>query len=166
MITILGEIEKTRFIAFEKRIQKQLNIFYQQMGWFMKRDSKKTHDLLEDSTIKIEEKIRTKIWADLAIEIIQDLHTADLGWFFKTEAVGLHYVMCEKGEPKILYRIHWPRFKKWYLNKFLPDNRYGKYIISPMGYGLTLNTLVPISKIPEDLFAEYYIQEQLELFSR
>jgi hypothetical protein len=152
--------EKEGFIAFEKRIQSQLDIYYKFHGHAIKRDSKRTHDLFIDG-ITVEEKIRSQKRNDIAIEIIQDMVSFSPGWLYTTKAIYIHYVMCTDGEAVELYKIDWERFKNWFLSNYCIQYLQGNYIVSPKGWGVTLNILVPISKIPFDFYQRFAIIEQM-----
>src|SRR3990167_10587470 len=59
-------------------------------------------------TYKIEEKARIGTYEDVLIEIIEDLKTGDLGWFYQTKAERLIYCLFENKksqEPYVVYKF-------------------------------------------------------------
>jgi len=156
MITPNNQKEKKAFLDFEKEIQNNLDKYYLSRNHKILRDPDKLHDLKIDG-IDVEEKIRDGIFSDAAIEIVQDLISGDIGWFTKTECKFLHYIMCLEYKPIYLYRINWDKFKNWMIDEFLPKHKIGKYCYSSRGWGATINILVPIKEIPNDIIEKYEI---------
>lgn len=160
MTTPINTVEINKFKAFERKVQHQLDVFYKQIGWDVKRDSQRTHDLWVNG-VKIEEKIRSEIRNDLAIEICQDILSGNRGWFSTVKAVGVFYVMCENSIAVKLFSIHWYLFQHWLIENYLPTHPIGQYIASVKGYGATVNLKIPIAYIPCDIYDEYDIVSQL-----
>ena len=165
--------EQTRaYTEAERNAQRQLDMFYKNLGQPILRQPTKQYDLILDG-FRVEEKIRFSNpnspnpsirngnFSDFLIEIMQDIVTNNPGWFYTTDADKLHYILCQYSMPKILYVIEWDSFKKWFLDDYLHQNLIGKYVISIKGYGLTLNISVPISEVPVNLYKPYNLIKQL-----
>lgn len=151
------------FTIFERKIQQKLNPIYQGMGYTIIRNGDKGKDLYINSKAT-EEKIRTEVRKDILIEILQDITSANLGWYYTTKAELLNYVMCNSMEPQLIYWIDWPKFKKWFVEDFLSViSPRGQYIISIRGYGVTLNIPVPIISIPDFLYQKQDLSYQTKL---
>lgn len=161
MTTPYEPIEKEQFKAFERKIQKQMDIFYKQSGYIIRRDGCKAHDLLIDNT-PVEEKIRSEKRADILVEIIQDMVTFNPGWLYTTKAETLNYIMCQDGLAAVLYKIFFPGFKRWLFDTYFKKHWRGIYIISFRGWGLTLNIPIKIWEIPDLIIQEVPIIEQLK----
>lgn len=152
-----------RYSEFEMRMQPKLDQYYKYRGFNIERRPTKEYDCKLNS-VTVEEKIRTSVYQDILIEILQDLVKHTLGWFYTTNADYLYYAMCMNGDISELHMIQWPQFKHWCLSKYWPDKgMHGKYLISPKGIGLTLNLKIPIKHIPEELMGTCYPTQQLIL---
>ena len=150
------EQEKKDFYKFETDVQKILDRWYIKRNHTVDRTGAcKEFDCILDNDIKVEEKIRDGLFNDILIEIIQDLITFAPGWAITTKSDYIHYVMCFNKFPLRLYRINWKKFRPWYFDIYLKNNKQGRYIISQRGWGLTLNMLVPINDIEESCIVEY-----------
>ena len=100
----------------------------------------------ENITYKIEEKARTGIWEDLLIEIVEDLKTGDLGWFYQTKADKIVYAFYEdekQEKPHSVYALSVEKMKNYFFEN--SKNLIRKSNISPRGYGLTLNIFLPLN---------------------
>lgn len=157
----MTEAEYKKFTDYEKRIQGQMDIFYKQCGFSIKRNGNTTYDLLLDG-IRYEEKIRSEIRDDILVELIQNLPTRSPGWIFTVDAEYLNYIMCEFGEAAIMYKIVFLKFKTWFLSEYFVSCPRGEYIISPKGRGITLNIPVKIGHIPNSLYETSEIIKQLQ----
>lgn len=97
-------------------------------------------------TYKIEEKARIGTYEDVLIEIMEDVKTGDLGWFYQTKADRLIYCLFyteEDAEPYVVYA-----FKIEVLKNYLFEHAKELFRcsnISPKGYGLTLNVFLPLN---------------------
>jgi len=149
------EQEKKEFYEFEKDVQNILDQYYIKRNHTVDRSGAcKEFDCILDDKEKVEEKIRDGLFNDILIEIIQDIITFQPGWGITTKSDYIHYVMCLNKLPIRLYRIDWKIFKPWYFD-FLKTYRHGKYIISPKGWGLTLNMLISINDIDKSCIVKY-----------
>lgn len=145
----------------EKHAQRYMDGVYLSMGY--KTDRSKAdwkHDCViynDDSKFRVEEKIRNKIYADVAIEPLQSLEIGELGWFYHIDVDYLHYVMCLGGwVPSRFYQIDWPKFKPWFF-EWLSRDKIVSSPISSKGNGITLNVSVPICDIPDSLYRYFPI---------
>lgn len=101
---------------------------------------------------RIEEKFRDTDYGDLLIEIVQDVCTGDLGWFYHTRCDFLHYAICPRWQQLAYYwRLDWALFKEWFCDTHLTDRRFPKAQTSVLGYGLTLNICVSPADIPDSM---------------
>ena len=151
----MTEIEKKENFVFENENQRLLNIFYSNNNWGYDRSGAcKKYDLILCGK-KVEEKFRREDYPDIAVEIIQDMRSYSPGWFYETDCDYLFYIFTNA--PIKLYSIKWKEFKLWFLLKYLPQNLIGKYCFSPRGWGDTLNILVPINRIPKELYKYFEV---------
>ncbi len=90
---------------------------------------------------------------DILLEIVQDLVKPDYGWFVKTPADRLFYVLCdERWHPLIIYSLEWAKFRTWYLKEYLPKHKSGNYVVSTKGFGLMINFVLKLKDIPLHLY--------------
>lgn len=140
-----------RFVKQEKESQLILNAFYSKSGWIYDRSvACKQYDLLISGK-RIEEKFRYANYNDFLIEIIQDILTENMGWYYTTKCDYLFYIVCDKE----LYSVKWELFKEWFFNnwKYLQMES----IIAPGGYGLTINIAISWFIIPKELYKYFEI---------
>jgi hypothetical protein len=155
----------------EKIAQGYMDRFYAERGHKIKdRQGDKKRDLVltkckdgQEKDEQVEEKFRFMNdehggYADILIEIIQDLVSGDPGWFTETGCDSLHYVLCtNENIPFKLYRIApWKEFRDWWFN-YLKRNKQQKAVVSAKGYGLTIN----LSLEPRDMSSELITQYDL-----
>lgn len=142
----------------EFRAQGVMDAWYIQYGFeIVNRDGNKKRDLVlarDGKQIRIEEKYREKDYGDLLIELVQDLVSNNPGWLYAESMDRLCYVILDGYRPKTIYWIDWIKFKDW-LFTYLSINKIQKAIISPAGYGLTLNLSIAWDKIPGDLCKKF-----------
>ena len=96
-------------------------------------------------TYKIEEKARIGTYEDVLIEILEDIKTGDLGWFYQTKADRLIYCLFENKdslEPYVVYAFKIEVLKNYYFENAKELFRTSN--LSPKGYGLTLNVFLPL----------------------
>lgn len=103
----------------------------------------------------VEEKFIQGDFNEFCIEILQDMISRNPGWFYTTKADILMYVACEPKtwRPIRAFAIHWADFKKWWVG-YLSEHHIPKAIISPKGYGLSLNLAIRWPQIPKTLYIE------------
>lgn len=105
--------------------------------------------------VKVEEKYRDTDYGDFAIEILHDMETGELGWYYKTRGDLLAYIVCDKSwTPQKVYLVNWTAFKEWWL-QYLADLKRATGPISPRGIGLTLNLTIDWPRIPPHLYKFY-----------
>ena len=157
-----------RLLSKESQIEKDnqifADIFYKKMGCEFKLNGTLPHDLFINGK-RVEEKYRIGKYSDILIEILQDTRSIvgerknALGWFYTEQMEWLFYFMdcdAEKG-PKKLYAFDWHRFKKHIWNR-LEEKKFHKFHTSSGGYGLTLNLLLPIKEIPNELYKTHRLR--------
>ena len=140
---------------WEKEIQQKLNKIYVEKLEIdiLNRKGERGYDVVvrNRKTLRrytIEEKIIRHVWDNLSVELIQDIKTNNLGWIYTCKADILHWVMCNNGEPKVIYRVLFLPFKEWYLENCKNYNP-NTFRIEPEGWGLTLHQLIPPQDIPD-----------------
>lgn len=130
----------------EKRMQPFMDAFYRVRGWTIDRTNACRHFDCEiaqnGSSLKVEEKyLFSDPYSQGLIEIIQDLRTADLGWFYHTKCDLLFWVHCPSDRvspPKTVFIINWPKTKALILDQ-MEAQKWQDYNHCPQHYGLTLN---------------------------
>jgi len=146
----MTEAEKREFFDFEKYAQMILDGYYESRNHTVDRTSAcKKYDCIIDGQYKVEEKFRQEEYGDILIEVIQDMNTNAPGWFFETGCNYLHYVFIENSSIKRFIRINWDKFKSWCLSDYFVSHKHPNTVISPRGWGLTVNLSVPINDIPK-----------------
>lgn len=84
------------------------------------------------------------------VELVQDMATGDLGWFYHTRCDHLHWIICSGREgrevPRKVYRISWPQFARYLVVDVMTNFRWVKMNVCADGYGVTLN--VPVKWEP------------------
>lgn len=144
-----GEIK----FDLEKKASSFLDMLYCKLGGEVIKDApKRVFDdwdkivKFENITYKIEEKARIGIWNDLLIELIEDLKTGDLGWFYQTKADKIIYSFFESEEaeePTTIYVLSVEKMKNFIFENIKELIKKSK--VSSKGYGLTLNIFIPLN---------------------
>jgi len=96
-------------------------------------------------TYKIEEKSFNSLWDGLLVELIEDLKTGDLGWFYQTRADKIIYAFFINEEAKIphsVYEVSVPTMRN-YVNENIKE-LIKKAKICDKGYGTTLFVVIPL----------------------
>lgn len=101
--------------------------------------------------VKVEEKYRDADFGDFLIEVVHDMATGDLGWYYKTRCDRLAYIICDNWVPIKVWLVYWSRFKEWWLQR-LADDKHAPAKISPRGIGLTLNLTIDWKRVPPELY--------------
>jgi len=149
MVGVPGEI---RF-DLEEKASAFLDMLYCNLGGEVIKDApKRKFDdwdkivRFEQITYKIEEKARIGLWDDLLVELIEDLRTGDLGWFYQTKADKIIYCFYESKEaekPKAVYAFSVEKMRSFVFEH--AKDLIRKSNISSKGYGLTLNIFIPLT---------------------
>jgi hypothetical protein len=143
------------FTKKEKASQVIMDKFYTRMGWnFDRSGACKEYDLIINDVL-VEEKFIYNDCDNILIEIIQNVISnryglPDLGWYYKTKAGWLFFIV----EHKYLYAIVWLEFKEWFENE-LKNRQYNEIFktkISIKGFGYTINLAVERDDIPKELY--------------
>jgi len=142
----MSQQEWEKFLKFEK--EKHDNFFipyYKKKGykiiedWVGKNSPYDVKIEKDGRLIKIEEKARSQIYDDLLVEVMQDLESGKLGWFYNTTADLLLYGMWgNKIEPEMMYVVNMQKLRKLVMNEFLKFEDK----ISVKGYGITFNKII------------------------
>ncbi len=164
---------KTRdeFNQQEKDSQGGMDSYYKEQNWTVDRSvSCCGYDLeieveLRDGDykkVKVEEKYRSQDYGDFLVEIMQDAATGDRGWFYKTKADRIFYVIKDRG----FYSIKWHKFKAWFKEKLKNKNSTLKLspVISNDGDGYTINLAVNWSDIPKELYEYKIIKKEQDTY--
>jgi hypothetical protein len=149
----MTEKEKQEFFDFERYAQQILDGYYESKNHTVDRTTAcKLYDCIMDGVDKVEEKIRQEEHNDILVEVIQDMVTYSPGWFYETRCDYLHYVFMNDTKISRFLRIDWNKFKGWCLSKYFIDNKHPYSVISPKGWGVTVNFSIPIKDIPKYLY--------------
>ena len=145
----------------ESIAQKHLDAFWKTLDVTVVRDGAcKNFDALYrygDAQFTVEEKFRRieSVRGDVILEIVQALESMGWGWFTKTTAERLAYVLCDlEWRPVKLYSFRFGELRRWYLTEYLPRHRMGTYVCSTYGYGVTINLSLPLKEIPRQFYKE------------
>lgn len=102
----------------------------------------------KSNIFKVEEKFRKVDYGDFLIEIMQDIATCNHGWFYKTEADYIFYIV----DMKYLYSVKWNLFKSWFKDNFQTCDY--KITVSNIGFGSSINMSIRWKKIPDILYTK------------
>jgi len=140
----------------EKQSQTILDDFYVRNNWKFDRSvACKQYDLIINNVL-IEEKFRYENYNDFLIELLQDVITCNLGWYYKTGANYLFYIVKDE----YLYSLNWLKFKEWFIGE-LKKGIWFKPIISAQGFGYTMNLAIKWDDIPKDFYKLFDLQAKL-----
>ena len=120
---------------------------------------------IDDKEYCIEEKyLLTEPFERCLIEIIQDIETADLGWFYHVDCHSLVWVYCgrdngrdgAKPTPPIeIHSIGWKKLKRYILEKMKTET-WASFNICAKNYGTTLNYPVGWFELHENNISTTY----------
>lgn len=137
------------FFEKEKESRKIVDLFYKSQGWkFDRSRACQTYDVIIEG-IKVEEKFRYDDYGDFLIEIMQDVNTCNWGWYYKTEASRIFYVVKDKK----IYSVDWNKFKDWLKKDYFKLRIHGR--VSVQGYGLTVNIAIKWGDIPDCIYKTF-----------
>ena len=146
------------FFAFEKEMDVFMEKYYKDKGCIVHKTGDKQKDItLSYNGIEtsIEHKYRKVIYDDILVEIIQDVKSNNSGWLYECGADKLHYIICQPVEgimqPIYFHKITFKSFKDWFFRWYEVEKYPEHRTCKDKGYGLTLNVVVPLNKIPESL---------------
>jgi len=123
--------------------------FYQEKNWQVIEDNiNSTHknpwdvklEIFGEQYVLVDEKVIRKEWNDFLVEMIQDIKTGTLGWYFGSKDWVLYgsWENIEEVYPKSLYLIKMTELEK-HINGM---NGFVKTCISKKGWGNTWNILL------------------------
>ena len=149
-------------VKYETLQQDKIDIIYKKLGYSLDRSKNcKSFDLTLDDGFMIEtyeEKFRTKNtekYSDFGIEIIQDVVSNNLGWFYTTKADYIIQIHQDETENKCLYIIKWSMFKIWFKENYKEVNTILRDCKT--GFGFTLNIYIKWKEIPSNIFKKIEI---------
>lgn len=166
----MGNAECRANQDFEEMAQGKLDVFWRTQGVTVDRsragrDFDAVYTDNNGQRWTVEEKFfrcATARADTLLLEIVQALEGKDWGWFVKTPADRLVYVISsDDGSPIAVRVLRWPEFKRWYLGEYLPKKPSGTYVRSGRGYGMTINLSIPVRDIPNTLYSFFKVEHTL-----
>ncbi len=144
-------------VEFEEKTQKEiLDPFYKSKGWQISRKERcKEYDLILKSNgvdYKIEEKIRKYDYGDFTIELIQDSKTGNMGWYFKSTADYIYYVV-----PGKMYAVDFEMLKE-----FITKNKKYNYALvrSIIGFGDSWNVGIRWVDLSNNIYTEHLLNSR------
>ncbi len=148
MVGTLGGMRlNNEFTDFEKLYRKELDRIYKTMGVSVERiygkDNEKYDVMLriDDAVYTVEEKGLRYYYPDAPIELIQDVISCNLGWYYKTKARFIIFIYYDDILPVVLYSLNFPKLKIGIKECF--GNNKVKLKSALKGYGITVNMCIP-----------------------
>lgn len=143
----------------ERKAQKKILEYYEEKLGFTPDRSTACIDFdfaftKNDKTYTVEEKFRKQDYGDFLIEIMQDIATANLGWYYKTKADFIFYII----DIRYIYIVKWPKFKQWFGSNYRKSGY--KLTKSDEGFGATINIAINWANIPSNLYEKRIIDIQ------
>lgn len=143
----------------EYRAQGIMDNWYMKNGFeIVSREGTRERDLIlsmNGNHLKIEEKYRRKDYGDFLIELIQDIPSNSPGWFYTENPDRLVYIIVDNEEkPVSIYWVKFRDFKTW-ICEYLETYKIQKAVISPAGWGLTMNLAIPWRCIDKELYKKF-----------
>lgn len=151
----MGHEEYVRFVKLERSLHPEVDEVYLDLfkgGRIHRHDMNERGLFYNDleitlpnkKTITIEEKFRSSVWGDMAIELLQDIKSPitrdSLGWYFVTESDYISYVM-KSNQNMVIYLVRTSR-----LHELLPSLVCGDtpHVLraSKKGVGFSINLCV------------------------
>lgn len=153
----------TTYAEFERREVAQRSVmdrWYAAMGWPVDRSGAGVAYDLVLAGRTAEEKFRFREYPDILVELVQDVASANLGWFYTCSAERLVYVWCDASGPSHCWVLDLPAFKRWCCEHL--SRRTGiAAVISNEGFGITMNVAFPKSEVPTGLYRKHDIADDL-----
>jgi len=152
---VISEAAKP-FFDFEEEMDVFMEKYYKSKGCKVYKNGDTQKDItLSYNGIKtsIEHKYRKVIYNDVLVEIIQDVKSNNSGWLYGCGAEKLNYIICQPVEeimqPIYFHKIEFESFRNWFFKWYKIEKHPEHRTCKDKGYGLTLNVVVPLNKIPE-----------------
>jgi len=142
--------EINNYFAFEKKKHFDFFLpFYQEKNWIVHKDNIAGNcpidwdvklETFANQFILVDEKARQGDFGDCLVEIIQDMNTKKLGWYFGEKDYILYgsWIDTESNYPSSLYMIDAKKLKE-YINNL---DGFIKTCISKKGWGNTWNIVL------------------------
>jgi len=114
------------------------------------RDSQRTDGdkrlVLPEATYCVDEKAYSTLWDGCLVELIQDVPTKNMGWFYDLERCD--YLICgyyidSSPRPGVVYKVIWDELKARYVELAIAKAQGIRLLHSPRGYGLTVFAKIP-----------------------
>jgi len=144
-------------VKYETLQQDKIDTIYKKLGYIVDRSQNcKSFDLKLDDGFMIEtyeEKFRSKNtekYNDFGIEIIQDIVSNNLGWFYTTKASYIIQIHQDETDNNCLYIINWSMFKCWFKENYRQVNTILRECKT--GFGFTLNIYIKWEEIPVTIY--------------
>jgi len=116
-----------------------------------KHDAKLTNRKTGEE-ISIEEKGLSYPHACCPVELIQDVKTTNMGWFYKTKAQWIIMIYFQKGQPNICYAIDMRKLRE-YPAEYIDSKECFSHV-NNKGYGDTINLNIPWKLLLRDNIAK------------
>ena len=135
------------FFEFEQLYQKELDRIYGGMGYTVQRIKGKENEkfdviLTRDGVDEpVEEKGLRYYHPDAPIELLQDVKTCNLGWFYKTKARHIYFIYYNEIMPIVMYDLNLPHLKNFLTSCF--EDEKVKFRTALKGFGITINMCIP-----------------------
>ena len=144
-------------VKYESIQQKKINTIYENLGYVVDRSKNcKDFDLTLDNGFMVEtyeEKFRaenTERYKDFGVEILQDILTKNLGWFYTTKADYIIQVHQDEQKNNCVYFVKWSMFKTWFQHNYKSVNTDLKQCKT--GFGFTLNIYIKWEQLPKHIY--------------
>jgi len=150
-IQLTPDQQYNEFTAFEKRMRPYMDQHvYPQLGWTVKRSDDYYRDFIASDgkqSFDVEEKFKTSIWNDCAIELLQDagyrkpFAPSQLGWFYVSTSRYLVYVFAkgmDADKPHDVYLVSFTHLRAKF-HHLIEQGFNHKIIKSAKGRGLSFS---------------------------
>lgn len=144
-------------VKYETTQQQKIDTIYQKLGYNIDRSKAcKSFDLTLDDGFMIqtyEEKFRSKNtekYKDFGIEILQDVVSNNLGWFYTTSAEYIVQIHQDEDINNCMYIVNWTMFKNWF--KLNYEKIQTQLQQCKNGFGYTLNIYIKWQDIPQEIY--------------
>jgi hypothetical protein len=139
--------ELNEFFDFERLYQNELDRIYAEKGYKCQRIvgiKNKEYDCVlikNGQEYHVEEKGERYLFPNAPIEIVQDVLSCNLGWYYNTRASHVLFIYYDEIIPSIVYLIKMGPLRK-NLNAIIRDNQRSlKFALK--GFGITVNICIP-----------------------
>lgn len=138
-------MNKSECFNYERDCQSVMNSHYIKWGIVDRSGACELYDLAlymeSGKIVYVEEKFRQVDYGDFLLELIQDVESCNLGWFYKTKASHVFYIVALQ----TIYSIDWDSFRKRF-REIQEDKKLfaqTRLVYSLDGFGCTINISIP-----------------------